>query len=107
MRLNSRPRSGWAGHLLQQFDGVIIDTLTGAVTHPDGRRDVWSVVQRGNRESDYVLTQPTAPHLPSDQITASAATDFIRVRAWSETPMVRLLAFGLSGFASGPCEVVR
>jgi hypothetical protein len=33
----------------------------------------------------------------------------IRIRAWGEkpSPMVRLLAFELSGFASGPCEVMR
>ena len=122
MRLNSRPRSGWAGHLLQQFDGVIIDTLTGAMTHPDGNREVWSVVQRGDSGNDYVLTQPTPldpleqiipPErriTPSeDKIKARAATDFIRIRTWSEKPMpmARLLAFGLSGLASGPCELVR
>jgi hypothetical protein len=29
----------------QRYSGVIIDLPTG-VAHPDGRRDVWSVVQR-------------------------------------------------------------
>jgi hypothetical protein len=89
------------------YDGIIIDTLTGAVTHRNGSRTMWSVVQRGSRVNDYVLTKPTAPYGPSDRIMASAATDFIRIRAWGEQSLVRLLAFSLSTFASGPCEVVR
>jgi hypothetical protein len=87
--------------LRQRFDGVIIDTLTGAVTYPDGGREVWNVVQPGNIGNDHVLTRPTAPDLSPDRIKAT-----IRIRAWKETP-VQLLAFDLSGVATGPCEVVR
>ena len=107
LRPDSNPRH-W---MRQRYDGVIIDTLTGAVTHTDDQRELWNVVQRGDpRENDYVLIQQqTAPHVPSDQIKARAATEFIRIRAWSEKPMptVRLLAFHWGDFASGPCEVVR
>ena len=88
--------------LRQRFDGVIIDALTGAVTYPDGGREVWNVVQPGNIGNDHVLTRPTAPDLSPDRIKAT-----IRIRAWKETPTVQLLAFDLSGVATGPCEVVR
>jgi hypothetical protein len=88
------------------YDGALIDTLTGAVTFGDGQRWVWKVVQKGSGANDYVLVPATG--LPSpDGVAANAATDFIRVRAWKDQPTVRLLAFGLSSFASGPCEVVR
>jgi hypothetical protein len=76
------------------------------VTYPDGNRIVWNVVQRG-RENDYVLTRPTVPGLPSEQITASEATAFIRIRAWNEQPTVQLLVFGSNSLASGFCEVTR
>jgi hypothetical protein len=79
------------------YDGAIIDTLTGAVTYPDGDRRVWMVVQKGSGVNDYVL----APDARVPFI------DFIRVRAWTENPMVRFLAFSPSSFVSGPCEVVR
>ena len=84
------------------YNGIIIDTLTGALTYPDGSRTMWSVVQKGGGYNDHVL-------IPANTFgdQASAATYFIRVRAWSEKPMAHFLAFGLSNFASGPCEVVR
>jgi hypothetical protein len=94
------------------------------VTFPDGDRKLWNVVQRGDSGNDYVLTEPIPIHplnelLPpaqrekpsEDEIKARAATDFMRIRTWSDKPnpmpIVRLLVFGLSDFASGPCEVVR
>ena len=86
--------------LRQRFDGVIIDTLTGAVTYPEGDREVWNVVQPSG--NDHVLTRPTAPGLSPDRIKAT-----IRIRAWREAPTVQLLAFDVTGVATGPCEVVR
>ena len=61
LRPDSNPRH-W---MRQRYDGVIIDTLTGAVTHTDGQRELWTVVQRGDpRENDYVLIQQqTAPQV--------------------------------------------
>ena len=97
-----RPDSNPKDMLRERFDGVIIDTLTGAVTYPGGDREVWNVVQPGNSGNDHVLTRPTAPGLSPDRIKAT-----IRIRAWREAPTVQLLAFDLSGFASGACEVVR
>ena len=97
-----RPDSNPKDMFRQRFDGVIIDTLTGAVTYPGGDREVWNVVQPGNSGNDHVLTRPTAPDLSPDRIKAT-----IRIRAWREAPTVQLLAFDLSGFASGACEVVR
>jgi hypothetical protein len=103
LRLDSNPRTA----MRQQYDGVVIDTLTGAVTFSNGSRQLWNVVQRGTSANDYVLVLPTALYPPQERIAARAATDFIRLRAWKEEPTVKFLAFGLSSFASGPCEVVR
>jgi hypothetical protein len=94
LRLDSNPRN-WIRDFL---DGIIIDTLTGAVTYRDGRRFVLRVVQQGDSRNDYVL-------IP-DVIAATAATNFIiRIRAWIEKPI--LLMANVESFASGPCEVVR
>ena len=101
LRSDSNPKD----ILRQRFDGVLVDTLTGAVTYGNGDREVWKVAQQGSSNNDYVLIRPTEPGLTSDKIADIAATDFIRIRAWSVKPTVRLLAFGLSDFASGPCEV--
>ena len=50
-----------------------------------------------------MLTRPDrTPGLSPDRIRAT-----IRIRAWKEAPTVQLLAFDVTGFASGPCEVVR
>ena len=62
-----RPDSNPKDMLRRLYDGVIIDTLTGAVTFPDGGREVWNVVRPGTSENDYVLTRQTAPGLSSDQ----------------------------------------
>jgi hypothetical protein len=102
LRLDSNPKD----MVRYLYDGVVVNTLTGAVTYPDGNRVVWNVVQRG-REKDYVLTRPTVPGLPLEQIWASEVTDFIRIRTWNEQPTVRLLVFGLNSLASGFCEVAR
>jgi hypothetical protein len=91
----------------QLYDGFVVDTQTGAVTYADGQRRVMSVVQRGGMTNEYVLVpQPSIP-LSSDRMSAVAASDFIRIRAGSENPTVRFLAFGLEAFASGLCESVR
>ena len=90
----------------QLYDGAIIDTLTGAVTQRDGTRSVWKIIQKGNWENDYVLT-PNPFMLDDTRVPAAAATDFIRVRAWTENPTVRFLIFDLSTLASGTCEAVR
>jgi hypothetical protein len=77
LRLDSNPN-----YMRQVSDGVIIDTLTGAVTYSDGRREVWNVGKRGDRNNDYVLTHTTPPLLiPLKLALALAATDFIRIRA--------------------------
>src|SRR4051812_34509158 len=61
------------------YDSALIDTLTGAVTNRDGQRRIWKVAREGNGVSDYVLVLPYGDE-------TSAATDFIRVRAWKEQP---------------------
>lgn len=64
------------------------------------------MVQKGSGVNDYVLTRNQSFSLPNES-EAAAATDFIRVRAWSENPTVRILVFELSSVASGPCEALR
>src|SRR5215203_4303072 len=74
-----RPDSNPSDLKRQLYDGVIIDTLTGAMTHPDGHRVTWSIIQRGDRANDYVLTQPPT-------VTSLSSADFIRIiriRTWS------------------------
>ena len=49
-----------AGNYPKMMDGIIIDTLTGAITFPfyegsDLSRQVWRVVQNGSAANDYVL----------------------------------------------------
>jgi hypothetical protein len=102
LRLDGNPKD----MMRYLYDGVVVNTLTGAVTYPDGNRVVWNVVQRGP-ENDYVLTRPAVPGLPLEQNPASVVTDFIRIRAWNEQPTVRLLVFCLNSLASGFCEVAR
>jgi hypothetical protein len=90
-----QPDSNPRAYLRSGYDGVIIDTLTGAVTYANGNRAKYIVVQEGSPPGDWTMN------------VASAATDFIRIRAWAERPIVHFLVFGLDSFASGPCEVVR
>jgi hypothetical protein len=90
----------------QLYDVVLIDTLTGAVTNRDDTRSIWKIIQKGNRENDYVLT-PDVIVYGETKVAAAAASDFIRVRAWKESPTVKFLVFQLSTLASGPCEAVR
>jgi hypothetical protein len=111
-----------AGNYPKMMDGIIIDTLTGAITFPfyegsDLSRQVWRVVQNGSAANDYVLIPKRNLNLPLfrkdigdkdiNDIGRAAATDFIRIRAWTENPQVTFISFGLSTLWSGTCEVVR
>ena len=90
------------------FRPFMIDTLTGAISYSDGTRVIWRIIQKGNSENDHVLTDPhpLIPENPERAALAGAATDFIRLRDWPENPRVTFLAFSLSTFVSGTCEVV-
>jgi hypothetical protein len=95
-----------ASELRRNFwDGVIIDTWTGAMTLLDGGRIIWSIVQRGNDEYDHVLVPKT--DFVGARAQAKAATDFFRLRAWSSQSQVTFIAFNLSTLLSGTCEIVR
>jgi hypothetical protein len=102
----------------KRLDGIIIDTLTGALTYPGGRREIWHVVQKGNVNKDYVLLPPYLPKaadyvlLPPflfnpQEAAKTGATNFIRVRDWSSDPRVKFMVFELSILVTGTCEVVR
>ena len=92
--------------LRKSLNGSVIDTFTGAITYSDGMRQLWSVVQEGRGGgNDYVLVS----HKPAgdvEYIAASAATNFIRVRAWRNKPQVTFMFFSLSEFVTGTCEVL-
>lgn len=89
------------------FSPFMIDTLTGAISYSGGKRVIWRIIQKGNSENDHVLTDPPAfDTREPEKALADAATDFIRVRDWPSKPRVTFLAFALSTFVSGTCEVV-
>ena len=111
LRPDSNPKE-WAR---QQYDGVIIDTLTGAVNYPDGRRELWIVLKRGDDQgNDYVLAH-VRQDVPLEEAMFVALRQFIHIRTWGGTGVPpfpkgatpRFLAVELDSFASGPCEVVR
>ena len=91
----------------RKFDGIIIDTLTGAITYASGSREIWDVVQEGNSANDHVLIPRDFIRRDAKEVAAAAATDFIRVRAWTSEPQVKFMAFELSTLVAGTCEVVR
>jgi hypothetical protein len=84
----------------QRYAGVLIDTATGVIRWP-GRADLdhWEVVQKGGSANDVVLVVNSIPR--------HAATDFIRIRAWSREPQIRFFHFALSNLISGTCEAVQ
>ena len=103
---------GVAEHKRKTFNGIIIDTLTGALTYPDGERHVWEVVQKGSGINDHVLAprfRRPGPNLQEhvNEAAASGATFFIRVRAWDSEPQATFMAFELSTLVTGTCEIVR
>jgi hypothetical protein len=105
LRQNGNPKE-WAR---QSYDGIIVDTLTGAVTYPDGFRSTFIVLKPGDdQERDYVLAHegPLGPS-PLQGAMLNAINRSIRIRTWGGN-MPRFMAVELgTSFVSGPCEVVR
>ena len=88
------------------YDGIVINPLTGAVTHPnDGSRENWRAIREASTD-DYVLIPEKIPDvsLRAQKDAATAATDFIRVHAGEQ---VSFIAFSLSNLVTGTCELVR
>src|SRR5262249_43614403 len=86
------------------YDGIVIDTLTGAITWAgaSGTRQLWRVVGKGGDYNDHILI-PEPPFSGLD-LAPIAATDFIRVRDWAQNKQVTFLAFALSTLVTGTCE---
>jgi hypothetical protein len=87
------------------YDGIVINPLTGAVTHPnDGSRENWRAIREASTD-DYVLIPEKIPDvsLRAQKDAATAATDFIRVHAGEQ---VSFIAFSLSNLVTGTCELV-
>ena len=90
-----------------RFDGVVIDTLTGAISYADGKREIWEIVQDGGSENDHVLVQRSDYPRNVKRMAADAATDFIRIRAWDRKPQSTFMAFALSTLVTGTCDILR
>jgi hypothetical protein len=83
---------------LRSDSGFLIDTATGVLRR--GKIvEQWRTVQTGSESNDYVAVLGRGE--------ASAATDFIRVRAWKLQPTVTFLQFSLSTITTGACEIIR
>jgi hypothetical protein len=91
------------------YDKIVINPLTGTITHPnDGSRENWRAIQEAGT-NDYVLIPEKIPDvsLRAQKDAATAVTDFIRVRAGTNEPQVTFIAFSLSNLVAGTCEIVR
>ena len=91
------------------YDGIVINPLTGAVTHPnEGSRKNRRAIQEAGT-NDYVLIPEKISDvsLRAQKDAAIAVTDFIRVRAGTNEPQVTFIAFSLSNLVIGTCEIVR
>ena len=95
LRPDSNPRH-WKR---EDYDGVIIDTLTGAMTHPDGHRVTWH--HSAGRPSERLRADPAAdrngsffsrlhPHYPHSDLEREAhahsevsGVRFEYLRLWS------------------------
>lgn len=91
------------------YDKIVINPLTGAITHPnDGSRENWRAIQEAGT-NDYVLIPEkiSGVSLRAQKDVATAVTDFIRVRAGTNEPQVTFIAFSLSNLVTGTCEIVR
>jgi hypothetical protein len=91
------------------YDKIVINPLTGAITHPnDGSRENWRAIQEAGT-NDYVLIPEkiSGVSLRAQKDVATAVTDFIRVRAGTDEPQVTFIAFSLSNLVTGTCEIVR
>lgn len=87
------------------YDGIVINPLTGAITHPsDGSRENWRAIREASTE-DYVFIPEKIPDisLRAQKDAATAATDFIRVH--TNEPQVTFIAFSLSNLVIGTCEI--
>jgi len=100
-------KDGVAEFKRKRLDGVIIDTLTGAITYASGSREIWDVVQEGSSINDHVLIPSSLFPTDIKETAARAATDLIRIREWDEKPQVTFMAFELSTLVTGTCDIVR
>jgi hypothetical protein len=96
----------WRNH----FDGLLVDTLTGAITYSTGLRHQWKVVGDGKNTAgnDYVLVPQFVFSRTGKDMLAAAAGDFIRNRSWTDDRKVKFTAW-VSGLTlvSGTCEIAR
>ena len=91
------------------YDRIVINPLTGTITHPsDGSRENWRAIREASTD-DYVLIPEKISDvsLRAQKDAATAVTDFIRVRAGTNEPKVTFIAFSLSNLVIGTCEIVR
>ena len=90
-------RNGTTEIWRKALDDFIVDTSTGVIRF-SLYMEKWEIVQKGSGVDDFVAVPSLAP--------ASAATDFIRIRAWGGKKSVLFIKFGLSQMFSGTCESI-
>jgi hypothetical protein len=89
----------------QQYANFIVDTATGAIRFGSAKPDQWLVVQQGGPANDFVAVPNVAG---GQRLVAAAATDFIRVRAWSEMKgKVLFIKYQLSQMITGTCDPIQ
>lgn len=91
------------------YDGIVINPLTGTITHPsDGSRGNWRAIREGSTNNFVFIPEKiSVVSLRAQKDAATAATDFIRVRTGDNEPQVTFIAFSLSNLVTGTCEIVR
>jgi hypothetical protein len=93
--------------VIRKFDGIIIATLTGVITRSSGSSEVWSIVQKGNSEVDYVLVFPSlVVERSAKEAALTGASDFIRVRDWQGRQVTFTAVSNGRTFVIGSCKVV-
>src|SRR5258708_2407079 len=74
-------KEGVSEYRRKDYDGLLVDTFTGAITYPNGERHIWTIVRKGDSANDYVLISPEL-NLDPKISAADGATYFFRLRPW-------------------------
>lgn len=100
-------RNRLANFSRETYETFVLDTVTGVVRekHKHGDPLQWAVVQRGSDDYDFVAVPPRIGS--AERQLASAARDFIRVRAWKRHTKVFFIRFMLDTVISGTCELIK
>jgi hypothetical protein len=87
------------------YSPLIVDTASGTVRFGSAAPVSWTIFQRGDGEAsnDWII----APPVGDVRLTKVAITDFIRIRAWKESPRPIIFMIRLTMMFSGTCAEVK